>query len=804
MKANMIEMFQIINSEHADPHNILGQHIYEGEGTAVRVFIPQAKAVKIKDLTDGTVYEAERLHVDGFYELILEGKTAPFDYEVIARDYVGNEWATKDPYSFPLFITEFDMHLFNKGTHYEIFEKLGAHPMTMNGTAGVGFAVWAPNARRVSVVGDFNLWDGRRCPMRHRENSGIWELFIPAVQVNDIYKFEIKTQYNEIVLKTDPYGNFFELRPNTAAVVCDLNKYAWNDQAWMVERDTFAPNRPVSIYEVHLGSWRQVVEEGGRSLTYLELADQLIAYAKEMGYTHIELMPVEEHPFDGSWGYQVTGYYAPTSRFGTPDEFKQFVDRCHQNGIGVILDWVPAHFPKDAFALAKFDGTSLYEHSDPRKGEHPDWGTLIFNYGRNEVRNFLIANAIFWIDKYHIDGLRVDAVASMLYLDYGKKDGEWVANEYGGKENIEAVEFLKHMNSVILGKHPGALMIAEESTSWAGVSHDLQNDGLGFRYKWNMGWMNDFLRYMSKDPVHRKYHHNDLTFSMIYAYTERFILVLSHDEVVHGKGSMIGKMPGDMWQKFANLRLAYGFMFSHPGKKLMFMGSEFAQFSEWSEARSLDWHLLEYDSHKEMHAYVRDLNHLYQELPALWAKDFEDDGFEWINGGDWQASVISFARKAEKDEDTILAVCNFTPVTYEDRRVGVPFAGTYTEIFNSDDEKYGGAGVVNTEPLKAEKRDWDGKTYSIGFRMPPLGITIFKVKPDPRKKPSAAKKEAEKETDKKPSEAAKTAKKAVKTTKPAKPEKKKDADDQPKEKTTRRKKAAPPQEDVVEGQERLL
>lgn len=727
-KVNMIEMFQVINSEHSDPHNILGMHVIEKEGVCIRMFIPQAKSIKITDIGSEKVYDMEKIHVDGFFDLLIPDKTEAFDYEFTAKDYYGNVWTAKDSYSFSPVISDFDMHLFNNGNHYEIFDKLGAHLMEIDGISGVNFAVWAPNAKRVSVIGDFNAWDGRRHTMRHRANSGVWEIFVPGVQMMDIYKFEIKAKNNDVFLKADPYANFAEVRPKTASIVYDINQYKWNDKKWMSERDKLPHDRPINIYEVHLGSWRHNPDEASRSLTYLELAKELVEYVKEMGYTHIELMPVEEHPFDGSWGYQVTGYFAPTSRFGEPKEFMEFVDICHQNEIGVILDWVPAHFPKDAFALAKFDGTCLYEHSDPRKGEHPDWGTLIFNFGRNEVKNFLISNAIFWIEKYHIDGLRVDAVASMLYLDYGKKDGEWVPNKYGGNESEEAVEFIKHMNSVILGKNPGAMMIAEESTAWAGVSHDLQSGGLGFKYKWNMGWMNDFLRYISTDPIYRKHHHNDLTFSMIYAYTENFVLVLSHDEVVHGKGSMIRKMPGDLWQKFANLRLSYGFMYSHPGKKLMFMGSEFAQFDEWNEAKSLDWHLLEYDHHSTMHKFVKDLSHLYKKEKAFWINDSNKCGFEWINGGDWQACIVSFARHDTVNNETIIVICNFTPETYMNRRVGVPFAGEYAEILNSDNEIYGGSGVINSTPIKSDKEKWDGKENSILLKVPPLGVTILKLR----------------------------------------------------------------------------
>jgi 1,4-alpha-glucan branching enzyme len=598
----------------------------------------------------------------------------------------------------------------------------------VDGVYGVSFGVWAPNAKRVSVIGDFNNWDGRRNPMRSLSNSGVWELFIPGVKQLDRYKFEIKDHNNGVFEKMDPYASFSELRPSHANLIYDISAYNWRDGQWMDERKRKnLLNEPMNIYEVHLGSWRRVPEENDRFLSYTETADKLIHYVKEMGYTHVELMPVEEYPFDGSWGYQVTSYFAPTSRYGNPAEFMGFVDQFHQNGIGVILDWVPAHFPKDAEGLGRFDGSALYEHADPRQGEHPDWGTYIFNYGRNEVKNFLIANALFWLKEYHIDGLRVDAVASMLYLDYGKRGGEWVPNMYGGNTNLEALEFLKHMNSVIAEKFPDALMIAEESTAWGGVSRPARYDGLGFDLKWNMGWMNDVLLYMSKEPIHRKHHHNNITFSMIYAYTENFVLVLSHDEVVHGKRSLINKMPGDLWQKFANLRLLYGFMMGHPGKKLLFMGGEFGQFDEWSESKSIDWFLLKYDHHKNTQLYVKELNRLYLSEKALWLKDFTPNGFSWINSGDADTGILTFYRVGEHNEDILLFVCNFTPVVRDAHRVGVPYNKTYGEIFNSDDERYGGSGVLNTAPIDADPIDWDGRKYSIQLRIPPLGVSVLKL-----------------------------------------------------------------------------
>ncbi|HCC07637.1 MAG TPA: 1,4-alpha-glucan branching enzyme [Clostridiales bacterium] len=725
---NKTELYEIIESRHKDPHNILGMHKVEEndkEIVIVRVFIPQAKVVYvITENKDENIYEMKKIHDSGFFELCFPDKHRKFKYKLKAEDCENNIWEFHDPYSFDKVITHFDLHLFNAGNHYEIYEKLGAHPMEIDGVYGTLFAVWAPNANRVSVVGNFNAWDGRRNQMRLLSNSGVWELFVPGLCVSETYKYEIKAKNNDVFQKADPYANAAELRPRTASVVCDISKFEWKDSEWMSKRaveDVY--NRPMNIYEVHLGSWMRV--DNNEYMSYRDSAHKLCNYVKDMGYTHIQLMPIEEYPFDGSWGYQVTGYYAPTSRFGTPDDFAYFVDHMHENGIGVLLDWVPAHFPKDAHGLRRFDGTALYEHEDARRGEHPDWGTQIFNYGRNEVENFLIGNAIFWIKKYHIDGLRVDAVASMLYLDYGKNYGEWVPNGYGGKENNEAIEFMKHMNSVIAGEFPGVMMIAEESTAWTGVSHPTEDNGLGFKYKWNMGWMNDFLSYISKDPIYRKYHHGDLTFSLIYAFTERFLLVLSHDEVVHGKSSMIGKMPGDYWQKFANLRVAYGFMYAHPGKKLLFMGNEFGQFDEWSEAKSLYWNLLEYDKHKQMQDYTRDLNFLYKNEKALWQKDFTGEGFEWIDCADYQISMVSFIRKGENRDEDIVVVCNFTPTPHFNYRMGVP-EGTYVEIFNTDDVKYGGSGVKNENSIKADKKHWNYRDYSIEVKVPPLGAVYFK------------------------------------------------------------------------------
>ena len=629
--------------------------------------------------------------------------------------------------SYPQVITDFDLHLFNEGNHHKIFEKLGAHLMTLEGQSGTHFAVWAPSARSVSVVGNFNCWDGRSHPMHPLSNSGVWELFIPGICSGEMYKYEIKTQSNDLLIKADPYAFCTELRPGTASIVYGLDGYEWHDLEWIQQRDsgnTF--NRPVSIYEVHLGSWARSEDGCNHFLSYREYARRLVSYVVEMGYTHIELLPVAEHPLDDSWGYQVTGYYSVTSRYGCPEDFMYLVDECHRNGLGVIMDWVPAHFPKDAHGLARFDGTALYEHSDPRQGEHPDWGTLIFNYSRHEVRNFLISNAIFWFGIYHIDGIRADAVASMLYLDYGRKKGEWIPNRWGGNQNISAADFLKQLNSAAYGYFPGIMMIAEESTSWPMITKPPYTGGLGFTYKWNMGWMNDYLRYISMNPVYRKYHQNYITFSLMYAMSENYVLVLSHDEVVHGKCSMIEKMPGDYWQKFAGLRVSYGYMFGHPGKKLLFMGNDFGQFKEWDFRNSLDWHLLGYEMHSKLKDFVRDLNKLYTSEKALYEVDFSYDGFEWLDCNDSDHSVVSFLRKGSNPEDVLLFVCNFTPVVYNDYRIGVPYDTFYREVLNSDSGLYGGSNVGNLGGLAAEHAAYQQRPYSINMQVPPLAVVVLK------------------------------------------------------------------------------
>ena len=639
----------------------------------------------------------------------------------------------------PSLFSDFDLYLFGQGKNYRIYDKMGAHPRVVNGVTGVNFAVWAPNARAISVIGDFNSWDRSVAPMQLRHNElGVWECFVPNIAVGTLYKYAIYSRYNNYsVDKTDPYGFAAELRPQTASIVTDIHHYTWQDSSWMQQREERQRvNAPVSIYEVHLGSWRHVperhkpdAEEEDRYMTYRELAPVLTEYVKDMGFTHIELMPITEYPYDGSWGYQVTGYYAPTSRFGTPEDFQYFVDYMHQQGIGVLLDWVPAHFPKDGNALSYFDGTHLYEYADSRKGEHKEWGTYVFDYGRSEVKNFLIASALFWLHEYHLDGLRVDAVASMLYLDYMREPGQWVTNQYGGREHLEAVDFLRQLNEAVYAEEQGAITVAEESTSWPLVSRPTYVGGLGFSYKWNMGWMHDMLEYMHLDPIYRRYHHNNITFSLMYAYSENFVLPLSHDEVVHIKGSMINKMPGDLWQKFANLRAFYGYMWGHPGKKLLFMGGEFGQWREWNFAESLDWHLLTPPSdphHAQLQNFVRELNTMYHREPALSVLDTDEQGFSWIDPHDSDNSVISFMRRSKREEETLLFVCNFTPIPRHGYRVGVPYAGEYYEVINSDDSRYGGSGLVNNQPMQSGPIYWQSCPHSILLTLPPLATIVLK------------------------------------------------------------------------------
>jgi len=625
-------------------------------------------------------------------------------------------------------LSDYDLYLFGEGTHHRIYEKLGAHPGEVDGERGVHFAVWAPNAEQVSVIGEFNNWDPRSHALHVRPEAGIWESFTPRLGSGALYKYHIESRYGGYqVDKADPYGFAAEIRPHTASRVWDLASYTWGDTEWIATR---AKNKsldsPISIYEVHLGSWRRVPEEGNRWLTYRELAIQLAEYIHNAGFTHVEFLPVSEHPFDGSWGYETIGYFAPTSRFGNPTDFMFLVDYLHQHGIGVILDWVPAHFPKDEAGLGFFDGTHLYEHADSRQGEHPDWNTLVFNYARREVQSFLIGNALFWFDKYHIDGLRVDAVASMLYLDYGRREGQWIPNQYGGKENVDALNFLRQVNENVYAAYPDTMIIAEESTAWPMVSHPVYLGGIGFGFKWNMGWMHDTLDYISSDPVYRSYHHNKLTFSLMYAFAENFILPLSHDEVVYGKGSMIAKMPGDEWRKFANLRLLYGFMFGHPGKKLLFMGGEFGQLAEWNHDVSLDWHLLEYTFHAGLRRWVRDLNTLYRGVSSLYEVDFDASGFEWVDCNDFERSVVSFIRKGKDPNEVTLFICNFTPVPRNNYRVGVPFDGEWREVLNSDAPLYGGSGQGNMGSITASPLPIHGRPYSLNMTLPPLGVVVFR------------------------------------------------------------------------------
>ncbi len=720
----------VIRNLHHDPFQILGPHEIEVNGRknwVVRAFVPDSNEVYVFNPGTGEEYRMRSIHNEHFFEVVLPGHKEIFMYQYRIVAMNGHERFVYDPYFFLPQMGELDLYLFAQGDHHKIYEKLGAHPMEVNGVKGVYFAVWAPNARNVSVIGNFNVWHGGKHQMRVLGSSGVWELFIPDIGVGEVYKYEVKDQSGNIFEKSDPYGFQFEVRPNTGSIVADINKHKWADQEWMDRRrSTDLLRQPISVYEVHLGSWMRVPEDGNRFLTYRELAHQLVAYVKKIGYTHIQLLPVAEHPLDASWGYQVLGYFAPTSRFGTPEDFQYFVDYCHQNDIGVIVDWVPAHFPRDAHGLAFFDGTHLYEHADPRKGAHQDWGTMVFNFERNEVRNFLIANALFWFDNYHIDGIRVDAVASMIYLDYSRKEGEWIPNQFGGRENLGAIDFLKRLNELIFSYYPGVLAIAEESTAWPGVSRPTYLGGLGFNLKWNMGWMNDFLTYFSKDPVHRKYHHNMITFALLYAFHENFMLVLSHDEVVHGKSALLNKMPGDMWQKFANLRALLGFMFGHPGKKLLFMGTEIGQWDEWEEGYSLDWHLLEYEPHRKLQRYVKDLHRLYRSEPALYEVDFDYTGFEWIDFMDSDNSIITFMRKASNYKDLLVFVCNFTPVYREDYRVGVPFRCEYKELLNSDSEMYWGSNKGNYGGLWSDERAWHNQPFSLALNIPPLATMIFK------------------------------------------------------------------------------
>ncbi len=720
----------IIGGSHGAPHDVMGPHteVVNGkEMLAIRAFRPLDAKVDVLEIKTGKRTPMNRIHPAGLFEIVFPRRKGSFPYRLIVTDGAGNEFDLEDPYRFPFLLTEFEVYLWGEGNFFDSYKRLGAHFRTVDGVAGVNFAVWAPNAERVSVIGELNGWDTRTHAMSRNGGSGIWEVFIPNLPEGIHYKYSVKSRFmGHQADKSDPYGFYHEFRPSTDSRVWDLTKYAWQDEDWVTNRaETQRMDKPIHIYEIHLGSWKRVPETNG-FINYRDLAHQLADYALDMGYTHIELLTITEHPFDGSWGYQVTGYFAPTSRFGTPDDFKYFVDHCHQKGIGVILDWVPAHFPRDAHGLGYFDGTHLYEHADPRQGEHRDWGTKIFNFGRNEVRNFLLSNALFWLKEYHLDGLRVDAVASMLYLDYSREAGEWIPNRYGGRENLEAIDFIRRFNELTHAESPGTLTIAEESTAWPMVTRPTYTGGLGFDFKWNMGWMHDMLSYMEKDPIFRRYHQGQVTFSLMYAFTENFVLPFSHDEVVHLKKSMLDKMPGDLWRKFANLRALYGYMYGHPGKKLLFMGGEFGQWSEWSEARSLDWHLVENHDHQQLLAYMRDLGRLYKQEPALHQIDNSWDGFEWIDFADADQSVISFTRKAVDRNDHLVFVCNFTPLPRMGYRVGLPMAGRYREVLNSDWSRYGGSGVDNSSLIDTQTIEWQSCKQSAPINVPPLGVVVLK------------------------------------------------------------------------------
>ena len=714
-------ILRVQTGTHHDPFEVLGVHVQPDGSTLIREFLPAAEAVEV---AGGRMTRVTG--TDCFERLLPAGSTVDLHPVMRWQDKGKGDWHTsQSPYSFAPQLGEMDLYLLGEGRHFEAWKVLGARLKTIDGVDGCLFAVWAPAVQRVSVVGDFNDWDGRRHPMRCRGTSGMWELFVPGLAAGHAYKYEILGRHGQLARKTDPYARQMFLRPETTSCVPEDGVYAWQDRAWIDARARFDwQHRPVCIYELHPGSWRRHAD--GSFYTWGELAAELIPYVQDLGYTHIELMPVAEHPLDASWGYQVSGYYAPTARFGSPDAFRTFVDACHQAEIGVLLDWVPAHFPKDDFALARFTGEPVYEHADPRRGEHQDWGTLIFDFGRNEVRNFLVANALYWLDEFHIDGLRVDAVASMLYLDYSRKEGEWVPNQYGGRENIEAIHFLREMNIEVHGRFPGVLTIAEESTAWPAVSRPVELGGLGFSMKWNMGWMNDSLDYIEKEPVYRKYQHNQLTFSQMYAWTENFVLPLSHDEVVHMKKSLLDKMPGDTWQRFANLRLFYAWQYAHPGKKLLFMGGEFGQWNEWRESGQLDWMLLDFPAHDGVRTLLRDLNELYRNEAALHEFDFDPRGFRWIDCHDADQSVLSFVRQGQDDSGQLVALFNFTPVPRTAYRIGVPSGAAWREVLNTDSVYYGGSNLGNGQPLHPQNLPWMGYPYSVEVTLPPLGAIILK------------------------------------------------------------------------------
>jgi 1,4-alpha-glucan branching enzyme len=725
------DLQHLIAATHWNPRSILGPHPAEIDGKpamVVRAWLPHAAGVDLLADALPEPVKMARVHEAGLFEALVPARFTAASYRLRVKGDEGMARDVRDPYAFGPLLSDFELHLFAEGTFYKSYESLGAHLRTVDQVTGVHFVVWAPNAARVSVIGVFNRWDGRCHPMMNRGATGLWELFIPDLPEGTLYKYEIRSRdAGTILVKADPYAYAGELRPRTASVVRSLSHHAWQDRAWMESRARWNPlTAPVSIYEVHMGSWMRVPEENNRWLTYRELAQRLIPYVQDLGYTHLELMPVTEHPFDGSWGYQATGYFAVTSRYGSPEDFMAFVDAAHQAGIGIIMDWAPAHFPDDPHGLATFDGTHLYDHADPRLGYHPDWHSRIFNYDRPEVRTFLLNSALFWLDRYHIDGLRVDAVASMLYLDYGRKEGEWIPNQFGGRENLGAVSLLKELNVLVHREFPGAMTIAEESTSWPGVSRPTYTGGLGFTFKWNMGWMHDMLDYFSQDPIHRRYHQNQITFGLLYAFTENFVLALSHDEVVHGKRTLLDKMPGDTWQRFANLRTLYGYMCSHPGKKMLFMGGEFGQWQEWNHDSSMDWHLCAYAPHAGIQRLVRDLNHLYRREPAFHEVDFDWTGFQWIDFHDADQSIIAFLRKGRDPREAVVCVCNFTPVLRPGYRIGVPEAGWYREIFNSDADIYGGSNAGNSGGLAAIDEPCHGQPHSVLLTLPPLAVIFLK------------------------------------------------------------------------------
>lgn len=719
------EMEAVINGDHGNVFAVLGIHRNKGSKESfIRAYLPKSSSIEILSRNGESRGLMTKLDDRGFYQIDL-GVTDDYDYKFRITNDKGAVYVAEDTYRFTPTLGDMDIYLLAEGNHLEMYKKLGAHVMEKDGIKGVGFAVWAPNAKRVSVVGAFNNWDGRVDVMRKHPSCGVWDIFIAGIGEGELYKFEIKTNSNNIFLKADPVAFYSERRPNTASVVYDINHYEWHDSDWMNYRSEYNSfDKPMSIYEVHLGSWRR--KENNEYLTYRELADHLIPYVQNMGFTHVEFLPLAEHPLDASWGYQIIGMFAPTSRFGTPDDLRYMIDKFHQAGISVIMDWVPAHFPKDGHGLNEFDGTHLYEHADPRKGEHNDWGTKIYNYGRSEVSNFLCCSALYWLKEFHIDGLRVDAVASMLYLDYSRKSGEWIPNQYGGNENIEAISFLRRMNELAYSQNKGIVTVAEESTAWPMVSRPTTMGGLGFGYKWNMGWMNDTLRYISHEPIHRKYHHGMLTFGLLYAFNENFILPISHDEVVHGKGSMLSKMPGDEWQKFANLRAYYGFMYTHPGKKLLFMGCEFGQDYEWNSEEGLRWFLLDHPMYRGMQNCVRDLNLMYKGNPCMYQQDFDYRGFEWLDHSNADDSVISYIRRGYEYNDFMIVVCNFTPVVRRNYRIGVPDNCDYQEIFNSDDVNYWGSGVKNEGVIHSDNQGCNYKPFSINITLPPLSTIIIK------------------------------------------------------------------------------